>query len=239
VPEPLIQLKKLVKNFVNGDVVTPAVCGVTLDIQSGEFLAIMGPSGSGKSTIMHIMGFLDTLTEGQYLFRGKDVSSLSEDELAFMRRNEVGFIFQTFNLLSKSNVIDNVMLPMVYTQIPPAERVKRAKKALEEIGLGHRLYHKSNQLSGGERQRVAVARAFINEPSVVFADEPTGNLDTKSGTAILEKLQDLNEEGHTIVMVTHEQEAAEYAKRIVRVRDGQIVSDVKNGHQRKGGEYWK
>ena len=232
---PLLQFKNVVKNFVNGDVVTPAVRGVTIDIQEGEFVSIMGPSGSGKSTIMHMMGFLDTITDGAYLFRGKDVSGLSGDDLALMRRNEVGFVFQTFNLLSKSNVIDNVMLPMIYAEIPPAERVKRAKKSLEEIGLGHRLYHKSNQLSGGERQRVAIARAFINEPAVVFADEPTGNLDTKSGTQILEKLQDLNQAGHTIVMVTHEEEAAEYARRIIRVRDGLVVSDVKNGHQRKGG----
>jgi len=231
---PLIQFQNVTKEFVNGDVVTPAVHGVTFSIEKGEFISIMGPSGSGKSTLMHIMGFLDVLTSGTYLFGGKDVSRLSEDELALMRRKEVGFIFQTFNLLAKSTVLDNVMLPMVYSGIPKAERVHRAKSALEEVGLSHRLFHFSNQLSGGERQRVAIARAFINEPAVVFADEPTGNLDTKSGTIILQKLQEMNEQGHTIVMVTHEEEAAHYGKRVLRVRDGEILSDTTNGQQHRG-----
>lgn len=235
---PLIQFQNVTKEFVNGEVVTPAIRGVTFSIDKGEFLSIMGPSGSGKSTLMHIMGFLDVLTSGRYLFDGKDVSRLSEDELALMRRKEVGFIFQTFNLLAKSTVIDNVILPMVYAGVSKAERIRKAKVALEEVGLGHRLSHFSNQLSGGERQRVAIARAFINKPSVVFADEPTGNLDTKSGTLILQKLQEMNEQGHTIVMVTHEEEAAHYSRRILRVRDGEILSDIQNGQLRRG-EYHK
>ncbi len=233
-PVPLIQFQNVTKEFVNGEVVTPAIRGVTFSIEKGEFISIMGPSGSGKSTLMHIMGFLDVLTSGVYLFEGKDVSRLSEDELALMRRKEVGFIFQTFNLLAKSTVMDNVILPMVYAGISKSERVRKAKAALEEVELGHRLYHFSNQLSGGERQRVAIARAFINEPSVVFADEPTGNLDTKSGTLILQKLQEMNAQGHTIVMVTHEEEAAHYSRRILRVRDGEILSDAQNGHLRRG-----
>jgi putative ABC transport system ATP-binding protein len=223
------------KDFVNGEVVTHAICGVTCSISEGEFVSIMGPSGSGKSTLMHIMGFLDVLSAGGYQFNGKDVSSLEQDELALMRRNEVGFIFQTFNLLSNASVIENVMLPMVYAEIPKKEREERAKEALEEMGLGHRLNHKSNQLSGGERQRVAIARAFVNRPKVVFADEPTGNLDTKSGTIVLEKLQEFNARGQTIVMVTHEMEAAEYSKRIIRMRDGEIEKDATNGSQRRGG----
>ncbi|HBK33842.1 TPA: macrolide ABC transporter ATP-binding protein [Candidatus Uhrbacteria bacterium] len=235
---PLIQFQNVTKEFVNGEVVTPAIRGVTFSIDKGEFISIMGPSGSGKSTLMHIMGFLDVLSSGMYLFGGKDVSRLSEDELALMRRKEVGFIFQTFNLLAKSTVIDNVILPMVYVGVSKTERMRKAKAALEEVGLGHRLSHFSNQLSGGERQRVAIARAFINKPSVVFADEPTGNLDTKSGTLILQKLQEMNEQGHTIVMVTHEEEAAHYSRRILRVRDGEILSDIQNGQPRHG-EYHK
>ena len=231
----IVEMTDIKKDFVNGEVVTHAICGVTCSISEGEFVSIMGPSGSGKSTLMHIMGFLDVLSAGGYQFNGKDVSSLEQDELALMRRNEVGFIFQTFNLLSNASVIENVMLPMVYAEIPKKEREERAKEALEEMGLGHRLNHKSNQLSGGERQRVAIARAFVNRPKVVFADEPTGNLDTKSGTIVLEKLQEFNARGQTIVMVTHEMEAAEYSKRIIRMRDGEIEKDATNGSQRRGG----
>jgi putative ABC transport system ATP-binding protein len=231
---PLIQFDQVMKEFINGDVVTSAVRGVTFSIEKGEFVAIMGPSGSGKSTLMHIMGFLDALSGGTYMFSGKDVSRLSENDLALMRRKEVGFIFQTFNLLAKSTVLENVMLPLVYAGVPRVERLRRAKSALEEVGLGHRLAHISNQLSGGERQRVAIARAFMNEPSVVFADEPTGNLDTTSGTVILQKLQEMNEQGHTIVMVTHEEEAAHYACRIIRMRDGKIIRDAENGQPRHG-----
>ncbi len=234
----LIELEGVTKVFVNGEVVTPALRGVTLDIYEGEFLALMGPSGSGKSTLMHIMGFLDRLTEGSYRFDGRDVSTLSEDELAYMRREEVGFVFQFFNLLPNSSVLENVTLPLIYAKVPRAKRVVKAMKSIKSVGLENRIEHLSNQLSGGERQRVAIARAIVNEPSVIFADEPTGNLDTKSGSKVLEILQKLNKEGHTVVMVTHEEEAAEYAKRILRLRDGKLVSDTRD-HKQRTGSYWK
>lgn len=237
-PSSLIQLKQLRKDYDNDEVVTKVLRGVDLEIRSGEFVAIMGPSGSGKSTLMHIMGFLDRLTTGQYFFRDKDVSKLDEDELAMMRRSEVGFVFQTFNLLSKSTVLENVVLPLIYEGEPAGKRRTKALEVLESVGLTHRIDHLSNQLSGGERQRVAVARALVNEPSVIFADEPTGNLDTKSGVAVLRLLQELHEKNHTIVMVTHEEEAAEFAERIIRVRDGLVVSDS-NGHVKRSNEYRK
>ncbi|MDP2631901.1 MAG: ABC transporter ATP-binding protein [Candidatus Uhrbacteria bacterium] len=221
----MIELKDVTKKYVNGEVVTPVLHGVTLDIEEGEFVALMGPSGSGKSTIMHILGFLDRLTSGSYRFKGKDVSELGDNELAYLRRDEVGFVFQFFNLISNTTVLENTMLPMLYAEVPRPERIARAKKALENVGLGHRTEHIANQISGGERQRVAIARALVNNPSIIFADEPTGNLDTQSGLEILQIFQNLNEAGHTVIMVTHEQEAAEFAKRIVRVRDGNIVSD--------------
>lgn len=232
---PLISVEDVYKEFVNGEVVTKVLHGISFGVERGEFVALMGPSGSGKSTLMHIMGFLDKLTTGTYYFEGQNVSELSDDELAHMRRSEVGFVFQFFNLLANYSVLENVMLPLVYARVPHAERVKRATKALEAVGLGHRIAFLSNQLSGGERQRVAIARAIVNEPEVVFADEPTGNLDTKTGTGVLEILQDLNDEGHTIVMVTHEEEAAEYAGRVIRLRDGRIESDERNGKRRRGG----
>ncbi|MFH1253075.1 MAG: ABC transporter ATP-binding protein [Candidatus Uhrbacteria bacterium] len=235
---PLIDLKNLVKNYENDGVVTPVLSGVTLSIEEGEFVSFMGPSGSGKSTLMHILGFLDHLTEGQYLFRGEDASRLSKDELAYHRRKDVGFVFQSFNLLAKSSVLENVMLPLIYSSIPKIERIKKATKALEAVELGHRLNHLSNQLSGGERQRVAIARALVNEPKVIFADEPTGNLDTKSGEAVLKIFQDLNKQGHTLVMVTHESEAAEHADRIIKIRDGQVVSDSKD-HVKRTGSFYK
>lgn len=235
---PLLELKDVHKTYVNGEVETRVLHGVSFEVQKGEFIALMGPSGSGKSTLMHIMGFLDHLTSGTYLFDGRDASTLSETELALMRRDQVGFVFQFFNLLPNSTVLANVMLPMIYAQVPMAKRIARAKKALTAVGLEHRFEHLSNQLSGGERQRVAIARAIVNEPAVIFADEPTGNLDTKSGTAVLEILQDLNRKGHTIVMVTHEEEAAEYAERILRLRDGLLESD-KRTHARRSGGYRK
>lgn len=230
----IISMKDVTKVFVNGEVVTPALSGVTFHIHEGEFVALMGPSGSGKSTLMHIMGFLDHLTEGEYLYRGKDVANLDDDELALMRRDQVGFVFQFFNLLPNSSVMENIILPMIYAQVPMSKREAKAKKAIKQVGLEHRLHHLSNQLSGGERQRVAMARAIVNEPSVIYADEPTGNLDTKSGEMVLKVLQDLNKAGHTIVMVTHEEEAAQYAKRIIKMRDGVIVSDTHNHNQREG-----
>lgn len=233
--EPLIQLKEVAKEYHNGDISTSVLRGVNLSIHPGEFVAIMGPSGSGKSTLMHILGFLDRLTGGTYFFRDKDVSTLAGDELAGMRRKEVGFVFQAFNLLPNSTVLANVTLPMLYARVPAGERRARAEKALTSVGLAHRLTYKSNQLSGGEKQRVAIARALVNEPAVIFADEPTGNLDTKSGEEVLQIFRKLNAEGRTIIMVTHEQEAAEFAERIVRVRDGKILSDEKVKERRTSG----
>lgn len=237
-PAPLIQLKDVTKEYKTGEVTTVVLRGVSLEIAQGEFVAIMGQSGSGKSTLMHILGFLDRLTGGSYTFRDRNVSTLPSEELSVMRRTEVGFIFQAFNLLPNSTVISNVMLPMLYARIPGKERRARAEKALASVGLSHRLDHKSNQLSGGEKQRVAIARALVNEPAVLFADEPTGNLDTKSGEEVLQIFRKLHEEGRTIIMVTHELEAAEFAERIIRVRDGRILSDDRN-HTRRISGYGK
>jgi putative ABC transport system ATP-binding protein len=222
----LIEIKNLVKNYENEGVVTAVLHGVTFSIAKGEFVAIMGPSGSGKSTLMHILGFLDKLTSGSYVFGGKDVSVLTDDELAKMRSHEVGFIFQAFNLLPRTTVMENVMLPLTYIKMEKAERLAKAQEALVSVGLGHRLEFFSNQLSGGEKQRVAIARSLVNNPSVIFADEPTGNLDSKSGLQVMRILQNLNEQGHTIILVTHEKYTADHAKRILRVKDGLIIEDI-------------
>lgn len=232
---PLIHIQDVTKEYKTGEVTTTVLRGVSLEIKQGEFVAIMGQSGSGKSTLMHILGFLDRITGGSYLFRGRDVSKLAGEELSVMRRTEVGFIFQAFNLLPNSTVISNVILPMLYADVPAKERRARAEKALASVGLSHRLDHKSNQLSGGEKQRVAIARALVNEPALLFADEPTGNLDTKSGEEVLQIFRTLHEEGRTIIMVTHELEAAEFAERIVRVRDGRILSDDRTHIRRTSG----
>jgi putative ABC transport system ATP-binding protein len=197
--------------------------GVDLDVMSGEFVALMGPSGSGKSTLMHIMGFLDQPEEGTYKFQGRDVSRLSSNELAMMRRGEVGFVFQAFHLLPRLSVIENIMLPLVYMGVPAKERKERAEKALEGVGLSERLDYLPNQLSGGQKQRVAIARSLITDPAVIFADEPTGNLDSKSSDQVLNILRDLNKAGRTIVMVTHEVDAAAYASRIIRMKDGVVA----------------
>lgn len=218
-----MQLRNITKDYVNGDVVTNVLRGVDLDVHTGDFVALMGPSGSGKSTLMHILGFLDRPTAGTYLFQGKDVSSLNDDELAFMRRKEVGFVFQAFHLLPKARVIDNVILPMIYARVPQKDRRARAEKALRAVGLGDRMDHLPNQLSGGQRQRVAIARALVNEPEVIFADEPTGNLDSISSENVMELLAELNKQGKTIVMVTHESDIAAYAKRTIRMKDGRIL----------------
>lgn len=236
--KPLIELKDVYKQYVNEDVVTKVLHGISLNIYEGEFVAIMGPSGSGKSTLMHILGFLDSASSGVYKFKGHDVLSLSDDNKALMRRKEVGFVFQSFNLLPRTSVLENVALPMIYEQISEDERRIMAKKALKTVSLEHRLDHLSNQLSGGERQRVAIARAVANNPSIVFADEPTGNLDTKTGEEVLSMFQDLHETGRTIIMITHEQEAAEFAERIISIRDGEIISDT-NGHKRRRGKFHK
>ncbi|MFA5062224.1 MAG: ABC transporter ATP-binding protein [Patescibacteria group bacterium] len=221
----LIKINNLGKEYKNDEVVTSVLGDLNFEIKKGEFVAIMGPSGSGKSTLMHILGFLDTLTSGKYFFNGKDVSTMTDDDLAHMRGNEVGFVFQAFNLLPRTSVLDNVMLPLLYSKVPAGEREKKAKEALEAVGLSHRLGFFSDQLSGGEKQRVAIARALINNPSIIFADEPTGNLDSKSGLQVMRILQKLNDEGHTIILVTHEKYTADHAKRILRIKDGAIIAD--------------
>lgn len=238
----LIKVTNLIKNYYTDDVETKVLRGVTFEINEGEFVAIMGPSGSGKSTLMHIIGFLDRATEGSFEFEGRNVNEFSDDELASLRNKKVGFVFQTFNLLARTSVLENVKLPLVYAGLSAKEMNERAEKAIKAVGLYHRLNYLSNQLSGGEKQRVAIARALVNQPKIIFADEPTGNLDSKSGTQIMEILEDLSKEGKTIILVTHEQDTAEHAKRIIKLRDGQIVSDQVVNHQRfikKDGELRK
>ncbi len=232
----LIEIISLDKEYVNEEVVTPVLHDLNFKIEKGEFVAIMGPSGSGKSTLMHILGFLDKLSKGKYVFNGRDVSTLTDDELAVMRSQSVGFVFQAFNLLPRTTVMENVMLPLIYTKMPEKERLAKSKAALSSVGLDHRLQFVPSQLSGGEKQRVAIARALVNEPAVIFADEPTGNLDSKSGLQVMRILQNLNEEGHTIILVTHERYTAEHAKRILRIKDGEIVVDEKvNNRQLANG----
>jgi len=221
----MIEVKDLRKEYCDDDVKTVALDGVSFNIQKGEFVAIMGPSGSGKSTLMHIMGFLDRPSSGVFKFEGQEIEELTDDQLAFVRNSKLGFIFQFFNLLPRTTVFDNVKLPLIYTKISEEEKKQRVLKAIESVGLSHRIKHLSNQLSGGEQQRVAIARAIVNNPSVIFADEPTGNLDSKSGQQIMEILQNLNDAGHTIILVTHELYTAEMAKRIIRLKDGKIIED--------------
>src|SRR3989339_268805 len=221
----LIKIQNLQKEFRNDEVVTEVLKGINFEIAKGDFVSIMGPSGSGKSTLMHILGFLDTLTSGQYLFEDQDVSKLEDDQLAEMRSQKVGFVFQAFNLLNRSTALENVILPLMYGKISASQRTKKAKDILESVGLGHRLDYTPSKLSGGEKQRVAIARALINNPEVIFADEPTGNLDSKSGLQVMKILQDLNEQGRTIILVTHEKYTAEHAKRIINIKDGEIISD--------------
>ena len=234
----MIELKQVYKQVGDDDLVVKILHDINLNIQSGEFVAIMGPSGSGKSTLMNIMGFLVIPSAGHYLFKGQDVSGLSEDQLALFRSQEVGFVFQAFNLLPKTSVLDNVKLPLMYSakKRNDREQTELARQMIKEVGLAHRETNLSNQLSGGEKQRVAIARALINDPSVIFADEPTGNLDSQSGLQIMQILQQLNERGKTIILVTHEQLTAEFARRIVKLHDGRVTDDSANiNHRRAEG----
>lgn len=224
----MIKCKDLTKVYKNGDNETWALKGVSFTIEDGEFVAIMGPSGSGKSTLMHIIGALDTPSEGTYHLDGKDVSKLSEDQLADIRTSKIGFVFQSFNLLSRATVIRNVMLPLLYNKIKKSERRNRVEESLRAVNLDpDRWDHLSNQLSGGQIQRVAIARALVNHPSLILADEPTGNLDTKTGTMVMDTFKKLNrEKGHTVILITHEKEIAEHADRIIHIRDGEVEKDV-------------
>jgi len=222
----IIETKNLWKVYDNEGTKTEALRGITLAIKKGEFVAIMGPSGSGKSTLLQILGLLDNHTDGTYVFSGKDIGSYDQEEIARMRNGKMGFVFQAFNLLPHASVLDNVKLPLMYSNIPEGEWDVRAQEAVVDVGLEHRMYHQATQLSGGEKQRVAIARALVCDPEVIFADEPTGNLDSKSGEAVIDIIQKLNTEmGHTIILITHETYTAEYAQRIVRLHDGEIVSD--------------
>jgi len=232
----MIEAKELKKEYRNDSVVTTALDGVSFNIKEGEFVAIMGPSGSGKSTLMHIMGFLDRHSFGNYKFEGQKMEDLTDDELAYIRNEKMGFVFQFFNLLPRTSVFDNVKLPLTYTKIPVHEKNQRVKEAIKAVGLANRTNHMPNQLSGGEQQRVAIARAVVNHPSIIFADEPTGNLDSKSGQQIMEILQDLNEKGHTIILVTHEKYTSEMAERVIQLKDGKIIDDKLIDHRRKAKE---
>lgn len=224
----VIKLENITRQFKIGDVVVQALRGINLVINKGEYVALMGPSGSGKSTLMNLLGCLDTPSSGNYFLNGQDVSEMDDDELAEIRNKEIGFVFQTFNLLARSSALDNVALPLVYAGFSRSERQEKALKALENVGLADRVDHKPNELSGGQRQRVAIARALINTPSIILADEPTGNLDTKTSYEIMALMEQIHAQGNTVIVVTHEEDIAQRAKRIVRLRDGVIESDNAN-----------
>ncbi|HPE83179.1 MAG TPA: ABC transporter ATP-binding protein [Aequorivita sp.] len=223
----VIKIRNITRDFPLGNEVVKVLKGIDLDIERGEYVALMGPSGSGKSTLMNLLGCLDTPTSGSYELNGKDVSNMSDDELAEIRNKEIGFVFQTFNLLPRTTALENVALPMVYAGASKSERTERAKEVLTNVGLADRMDHKPNQLSGGQRQRVAVGRALVNKPSIILADEPTGNLDSKTSDEIMNLFNEIHKAGNTVILVTHEEDIAENAHRIIRLRDGIVESDTK------------
>jgi|ERR1051326_7386684 putative ABC transport system ATP-binding protein len=229
----IISLRNIAREYTIGSETIHALRSVSLDIFKNEYVALMGPSGSGKSTLMNILGCLDTPSSGEYILNGTSVAQMLDNELAQVRNKEIGFVFQTFNLLPRLTALENVMLPLIYAGIPKAEREKRGKKVMEQVNLGDRMSHKPNELSGGQRQRVAVARALVNDPSIILADEPTGNLDTKTSIEIMGLFEEIHRNGNTIIVVTHEEDIALHAHRIVRLRDGKVESDQVNNDVRK------
>ncbi len=226
--ENIIELSQITRDFPLGNQVVKVLKGIDLQIKKNEYVALMGPSGSGKSTLMNLLGCLDTPTSGSYVLNGKDVSRMTDNDLAEVRNKEIGFVFQTFNLLPRSTALENVSLPLVYAGMSASDREARATQVLDQVALSDRMDHRPNQLSGGQRQRVAVARALVNHPSIILADEPTGNLDTKTSIEIMKLFGDIHAQGNTVILVTHEEDIAQHAKRIIRLRDGQIESDELN-----------
>ena len=224
----VIKIRGIIRNFPLGNELVKVLKGIDLEIERGEYVALMGPSGSGKSTLMNLLGCLDTPTDGTYELNGKDVSNMSQDELAEIRNKEIGFVFQTFNLLPRTTALDNVALPMVYAGATKEERKNRAEKVLTNVGLADRMDHKPSQLSGGQRQRVAIGRALVNKPSIILADEPTGNLDSKTSLEIMGLFDDIHKKGNTVIIVTHEEDIAKYAHRVIRLVDGIVSSDIRN-----------
>ncbi len=224
----VIDIKAIRRDFPLGQEIVKVLKGIDLQIKKGEYVALMGPSGSGKSTLMNLLGCLDTPTQGSYLLNGQDVSNMSDDALAEIRNKEIGFVFQTFNLLPRTTALDNVALPMVYAGASKTQRTKRAQEVLTDVGLADRMDHRPNQLSGGQRQRVAVGRALVNKPSIILADEPTGNLDSKTSLEIMALFDAIHAQGNTVILVTHEEEVAQHAHRVIRLRDGLVESDIKN-----------
>jgi len=233
----IINLENIVKNYKVGTVVVEALRSISLIIRKNEFVAIMGPSGSGKSTLMNLLGCLDTATSGKYMLNGHDVSTMDDNSLAEIRNREIGFVFQTFNLLPRSTALENVMLPLIYAGYGKAKRLERASNVIEEVKLTDRMTHKPNELSGGQRQRVAIARALVNDPAIILADEPTGNLDSKTSVEILGLLEDIHNKGNTVIIVTHEEDIAMHTHRIIRLIDGKISSDEKNKHIKTIADY--
>ena len=230
--DEVITLRNITRDFPLGTEIVKVLKGISLSVKRGQYVALMGPSGSGQSTLMNLLGCLDTPTSGEYILNGHDVSSLEDSELAEIRNKEIGFVFQTFNLLPRITALQNVALPMIYAGVGLSERMRRAEEALVSVGLANRMEHRPNQLSGGQRQRVAIARALVNHPSIILADEPTGNLDSKTSIEIMQLFQKIYEQGNTIIIVTHEEDIAEHAHRIIRLRDGQIYADEPNEHIR-------